>query len=178
MTIAVMAGLWVLVAVLAVLAHAKHGYPALQESGRFARESAKSLAPRLIFALLAASFLAQIVPPAWIASVLGHDSGMLGILLASILGGLLPGGPMTSFPIAVFMWQYGAGVPQMVALLAGWSVFAVHRLIAYELPMMGWRFTLIRVASSAVLPPLAGLLAAAAMALIGSSAVEMLAPPH
>jgi hypothetical protein len=85
---------------------------------------------------------------------------------------------MTSFPVAVFMWQYGAGVPQMVAMLTGWSLFAFHRLVAYELPMMGWRFAAVRVASSLIVPPLAGLLAAATMALFGLSGPDALSPPH
>lgn len=167
--------LWGLVALFSLLVLRKRGAYAVKESGQFALVVGKMLTPRLIFALMAAAFLAQLVPQAWIASVLGNDSGFLGILLASVIGGILPGGPMTSFPIAVFMWQYGAGVPQMVALLTGWSVFALHRMLAYELPIMGWHFTAIRLASTCLMPPLAGLLAAAVVAAIGPDA---LTAPH
>ncbi len=171
-------GLWVLVAVLAGFVLRNRGVYAVKESGKFALVVGKALLPRLIFALLAASFLAQLAPQAMIASVLGRDSGLIGILLASVVGGLLPGGPMTSFPIAVFMWQYGAGVPQMVALLTGWSVFAFNRVVAYELPIMGWRFTAVRLASALILPPLAGLFAAAATMLLGWSGPDAIMPPH
>ena len=55
----------------------------------------------------------------------------------------------------------------MVALLTAWSVFAFHRLMAFELPIMGWRFTAIRLIASAALPAFAGITAGAAMALAG-----------
>jgi uncharacterized membrane protein YraQ (UPF0718 family) len=171
-------GLWTLVAVLAGFVWRNRGVYAVKESGKFALIVGKALLPRLVFALLAASFLARLVPQEVIASMLGQDSGLIGILFASVVGGLLPGGPMTSFPVAVFMWQYGAGMPQMVALLTGWSVFAFHRIVAYEVPIMGWRFTAVRLASSLIVPPLAGLFAAATVVLLGLSGPEALSPPH
>lgn len=118
---------------------------------------------RLPAALMAASFLAALVPESWFASVLGQSSGVTGILLAAVLGGMLPGGPITSFPIALVLFRAGVGTPQMVALLTGWSVLAVHRILAFELPMMGWDFVWRRLVASLVLAPVAGLLAALAL---------------
>ena len=116
-----------------------------------------------LLALLAAAFLAQVIPTEGVGAVLGPDTGMSGILLASVIGGVMPGGPMTSFPIALIVWQSGAGTAQTVAFLAGWSVFALHRVLAYEAPLMGWRFSGLRLASCFFLPPLAGVLAAAGL---------------
>jgi hypothetical protein len=88
--------------------------------------------------------------------VIGPESGAIGIFIAAGAGGFLPGGPMVAFPIVVFFQQAGAGVPQLVALLAGWSVYALIRTVAFEAPMMGWRFVALRGASCLVLPILAG----------------------
>jgi len=114
---------------------------------------------RVPLALLMASFVGRLIPPEVIASIIGGESGWRGIVISSLLGGLIPGGPMVSFPLAIVIWQMGAGEPQMVAFLAAWSIFALHRVIAFEWPLLGGRFVLVRFASTWMLPPLAGLLA-------------------
>jgi uncharacterized membrane protein YraQ (UPF0718 family) len=112
--------------------------------------------PRLTCALLAAGFLGTLVPAEPIGSWLGAESGAKGILVASLLGGFTPGGPIVSFPIVVVLRDAGAGLPQLVAFLTAWSVFAFHRVLVYELTLMGWRFSATRLVASLVLPPLAG----------------------
>jgi hypothetical protein len=57
----------------------------------------------------------------------------------------------------------GAGPAQMVALISAWSVLGLHRVLVWEMPVMGRRFVLLRLASGAALPVLAGLLAEALM---------------
>jgi hypothetical protein len=65
---------------------------------------------------------------------------------------------MVAYPISFAMFQMGAGQPQMIALLTSWSVFAVHRILTYELPLMGRRFVGVRLAAVAPLPVLAAAL--------------------
>ncbi len=119
----------------------------------------RPLLVRLPVALVAASFLAELLPQAWFATVLGSASGITGILAASLLGGLLPGGPSVSFPLVLVLFRAGAGTPQMVALITAWSVLALHRVLAFELPMMGWSFVWRRWLVSLLLAPLAGTIA-------------------
>lgn len=116
---------------------------------------------RLPVALVAASLLAELLPVHWFAAVLGQGSGLAGVLAASVLGAILPGGPMVSFPLALVLFRAGVGTPQMVALLTAWSVLAVHRVLVFELPMMGWEFVWRRWLVSLALAPLAGALALA-----------------
>lgn len=158
--------LWFLVVLFAVLVMRRERR-GLARAGFFALDQGRGLVIRLPLAVLTASFLAEILPAEAIGGALGAESGFAGILLASILGGLMPGGPMVSFPIAVFLWLGGAGPAQITALIAGWSLFAFHRVLAFEAPIMGWRFVALRLASSLVLPPLAGLGAAGLIALSG-----------
>jgi uncharacterized membrane protein YraQ (UPF0718 family) len=122
---------------------------------------------RLPVALVAAGFIGQLVPQSLVAGSIGAETGFQGILLASVIGCFLPGGPTVTFPLALVFWHAGAGAAQMVALLTAWSIFAFHRLLAFELPIMGWRFMAIRLLSSWALPVLAGVMAGAAMNLIG-----------
>ena len=117
--------------------------------------------PRIALALLAAGFIGVLVPSEPVARYIGPDSGFLGILIASVVGGFVPGGPILSFPLVVVLYKAGAGIPQLIAFLTAWSVFAFHRVAIYELSLMGWRFSAVRLISSLVLPPLAGLLSIA-----------------
>jgi len=115
-------------------------------------------------ALIAVSFLAAglvqvLIPREWIQSALGHDSGMRGIVLASAAGIATPAGPFLSLPIAATLLGAGAAPPAVVAYLSAWSLLALHRLLAWEVPILGARFALLRYAICVALPILAGLLA-------------------
>jgi len=148
---------WVFVFVLGFLVYSNKGVDGLKRSGKFAGHQAISISRKMPFALLTAAFIAQIAPVEDLAYIVGPDSGLSGIIISAILGGLLHGGPMTSFPIALSFFAVGAGAPQIVGFISGWSIFAVHRVLVFEAPTMGWRFVTIRLISCAVLPILAGI---------------------
>jgi uncharacterized membrane protein YraQ (UPF0718 family) len=131
-----------------------------------AAERIVSIVPRIAVALLMAGFAAKLMPSEPIADLIGPESGFSGILIASVTGGFVPAGPVISFPVVVVLYKAGAGIPQLVAFLTAWSVFAFHRVMIYESTLMGWRFSAIRLISSLVLPPLSGVLAAGLIHLI------------
>jgi uncharacterized membrane protein YraQ (UPF0718 family) len=119
--------------------------------------------PRISLALLAAGFIGKLLPAETVGAQIGPDSGFYGICLAAFAGGITPAGPIVSFPIIVVLMKAGAGFPQVVAFLTAWSVFALHRVLTYEIPMMGWRFSAVRLAASAPLPFIAAYLTQAIM---------------
>ena len=49
----------------------------------------------------------------------------------------------------------------MIAFLTAWSLLALHRLVAWEIPILGWRLAALRYGVSLVIPVLAGLAARA-----------------
>lgn len=128
------------------------------------RESFVALAPRLPFALIAAECIGRLLPREHVAALLGSESGLEGTLLAAVLGGFLPGGPMVAFPLAIALFRAGAEQAPLVALITAWSLIALNRTLLFEIPLMGARFTFDRIMVSAPLPIVAGLLAAAAVA--------------
>jgi uncharacterized protein len=150
--------LWLLALVLAFIAlrrsTAKARVAIVAAGERFLE-----IMPRIALALLAAGFIAVLIPSEPVARYIGPESGFWGILLASVVGGFVPGGPILSFPLVVVLYKAGAGLPQVIAFLTAWSVFAFHRVLIYEVTLMGWRFSAVRLISSLILPPLAGLLA-------------------
>ena len=125
----------------------------------------KALLIPLPLAVLAASFLSHLIPTDHLVGILGQGSGLKGIALASLLGSLMPGGPIFAFPLAVALFDAGAGTPQLVALLTSWSTLAFHRVLVFELPLMGFGFIVRRLAASAILPIIAGITTHAVMIL-------------
>ncbi len=116
------------------------------------------LAPRMAVAMLLAGFVGKLIPGELVGRFIGEKSGLWGIMIASIVGGFVPSGPILAFPVVVVLLASGAGLPQVVAFITAWSLLAFHRLIMYEAPIMGWRFAWQRIVSSLVLPPIAGVL--------------------
>ncbi|MDY7040579.1 MAG: permease [Chloroflexota bacterium] len=119
--------------------------------------------PLLICSFIVAGMAQVLIPPEIISEWVGTESGIRGILIGAVTGSLAPGGPYVSLPIAAGLLRAGAGVGTMVAFLTGWSLWAVTRL-PMEVGIMGWRFTLVRVASTFFFPPIAGLIAHALFA--------------
>ena len=114
--------------------------------------------PLLVFAFIVAGMVQVLLPQQLLAKWVGAESGMRGIFVGTVAGALAPGGPYVSLPIAAGLLRAGASVATMVAFLTGWSLWAVGRL-PMEVGILGWRFTLIRLASTFFFPPIAGLIA-------------------
>jgi len=116
------------------------------------------VAPLLVFAFIIAGVIPLLVPQEQISRWVGTESGMRGILIGTVVGGFLPGGPYVSLPMAAGLLQVGAGVGTMVALVTGWSLLAFSRL-PMEIGIMGWKFTVVRLVCTFFFPPIAGFIA-------------------
>jgi len=114
--------------------------------------------PLLCFAFIVAGMVQVLLPRELISRWIGLESGMRGIFIGTIAGGFSPGGPYVSLPIVAGLLRSGAGAGTMVAFLTGWSLWAVSRL-PMEIGIMGWKFTLIRLACTFFFPPIAGIIA-------------------
>lgn len=114
--------------------------------------------PLLVLAFIVAGMVQVLIPREVMARWVGVQSGLRGILLGTVAGGLAPGGPYVSLPVAAGLLRAGASTGTMVAFLTGWSLWAIQRL-PMEVGILGWRLTLIRVLSTFFFPPIAGLIA-------------------
>jgi uncharacterized membrane protein YraQ (UPF0718 family) len=112
--------------------------------------------PRLIPALILAGMLQVLVPQEVVSRHLGREGGLRGIFIASVAGILTPGGPMVTVPFLVALANSGAAMAPMVAYMTSWSLFGMQRIIAWEAPLMGWRFVAVRVLPSLAFPVIAG----------------------
>lgn len=125
---------------------------------RSAAKMTVEILPLLIFALILAGMIQTLLPQAQIAKWIGDESGLRGILIGTVAGGVMPGGPYVSLPLAAGFLRAGAGLGTMVAFITAWSLWAVARL-PMEVGIIGWKFTLVRLACTFFFPPIAGLLA-------------------
>lgn len=117
------------------------------------------LVPRMLCALVAAGFIAELIPKEQIARFLGADAGLLAIPVAAASGLLVPAGPVIAFAIAAVFAKSGASAAALITFITSWSIFAAHRILIYELPLLGPSFLRLRAASAVAVPFLAGFLA-------------------
>lgn len=110
----------------------------------------------LVIAFMLVGYVNVLSPTNLIHDWIGPDSGLRGLVLAEVIGMLLPGGPYVVFPLIAVLYSSGAGLGPAVTIITSWSTQALLT-ISFELPFMGWRFTAIRWGLGFVIPLLAGL---------------------
>lgn len=117
------------------------------------------LVPRMLCALVAAGFIAQLLPQQAIARLLGDDAGLMAVPIAAAVGLMVPAGPVIAFAIAAVFAKSGASTAALITFITSWSIFATHRILIFELPLLGPSFLRLRIASVFLVPFMAGGLA-------------------
>jgi uncharacterized membrane protein YraQ (UPF0718 family) len=158
MNLAITLFLWLLVATAAI-AVARKGRADLVSGARTGTIAFAKLIPRLAIGVLGAGYLAEVLPQDLIVRYLGPESGMFGTLIATLAGALTPGGPVVGFSIGAAALKGGASAPQVIAYTTAWALFALPRIVMYEIPMMPARLVWLRVVATLPLPFLAAGLA-------------------
>jgi uncharacterized protein len=141
--------------VLAILAYLKD--PGLPMLG--VKNGVSMLAfviPRMVVAIILAGLMQVLVPQDFVSRHFGQGGGMRALVLATLAGVVTPGGPMVTVPFMVALANSGAALSSLVAYMTAWSLFGLQRIIAWEAPLMGWRFVVARVVPSLAFPVLAG----------------------
>ena len=159
--------MWGLVIALSIVAW-RRGEGRLKQGLRRGLEMFLVNGPRVCVALLAAGFISFLLPEKAVAQWLGSGSGWQGIAIGSLVGPFFPGGPLVIFPLFVALLKAGAGLPAVFACLTSASCWGIHRILMFEIPMMGPRFVLNRFLATLILPPLAGVLTVLVLHLLGA----------
>jgi uncharacterized membrane protein YraQ (UPF0718 family) len=106
--------------------------------------------------VVGSGYIAAAMPQDIITTWIGR-SGLVGILIATLVGAATPGGAVVGFEIGDAALKGGAGAPQVIAYSTAWSLYTIQRLLNWEIHMMAPRFVWLRAAVSFPLPILAGL---------------------
>ena len=158
MTLAIDVLLWLVVGALGAVA-AFRGRVLHNDGARDGVIEFVHLLPRIAIGVIGSGFVAEALPDEWIAPWLGPESGFLGVAIATVGGALTPGGPVVGFSIGAAALKSGAGAPQVIAYSTAWALYAIHRLLIWEVPLMPARVVWLRAAVSLPLPFIAAALA-------------------
>lgn len=115
--------------------------------------------PKVLAGCLIGAFVTLILPREMVTRWVGPESGMSGLLIAAFFGFLLPGGPITIFPVAGAFLVMGTDAGAVVAFITCWSLVGYSRALIWELPFFGPDFVYWRILAALPLPIIAGLLA-------------------
>jgi len=112
----------------------------------------------IMLAFLFAGLMQELISDQMVGRYLGGESGWRGLILATLAGGLMPGGPYVYYPIAASLMVAGADIGAIIAFLAAKNICSITRL-PVEGALMGPRLLLIRLSVTFFMPPLMGALA-------------------
>jgi uncharacterized membrane protein YraQ (UPF0718 family) len=115
------------------------------------------LLPRIMIGVVGSGYIAAIMPENLITTWIGPQSGLLGIAIATLAGAITPGGAVVGFSVGAAALKGGGGAPQVIAYTTAWSLYAVTRLINWEVAMMPPNVVWLRAMVSIPLPLLAGI---------------------
>jgi len=118
-----------------------------------------SMLPKVLAGSLIGAFVTLLLPREMIVKWVGAESGITGILVATLAGAVLPGGPFTIYPVAGSFLAAGADVGAACAFVISWTLIGYTRAIVWELPFFGLDFVTWRILFSLPLPILSSLLA-------------------
>jgi len=116
--------------------------------------------PVLLLGFAIAGLAQVLIPKELITRWLGAESGIKGILIGCVAGGLVPGAPYATFPLVASLYQAGASLGAVVGFVSAWSLWSVSRL-PVEMALIDPKPALVRYVVTFVVPPIAGLLAEA-----------------
>ena len=122
-----------------------------------------NVVPRIGLGVVGSGYIAALLPQDVVGHWFGADSGAIGIVIAAVGGFLTPGGPVIGFSIGAAALKGGAGAPQVLAYTVAWALFAIQRMMIWEMPVMPPRLVWLRVLASLPLP----FMAAAGAMLLG-----------
>ena len=130
---------------------------------RLALNMIVQILPLLFCAFIVAGMIQILIPQEVISKWVGSESGIRGIIMGTVAGGVSPGGPYVSLPIVAGLLRSGASIGTMVAFLTGWSLWAIARM-PMDIGILGWKFTAIRFGVTFLFPIIAGMIAQALFA--------------
>ena len=110
---------------------------------RIALRSFLGMLPMVLVIILLIGLLLGFVPPASIQSIVGEESGILGILISTALGGILFIPSLIAFPLAASLVEEGAALGAVAGLITSLTMIGTLT-IPLEVRELGLKFTVLR----------------------------------
>lgn len=126
---------------IVLFVHAETAYKAVNTAGFTLVQMLLIVPP--VFILL--GLLDEWVPREYFMQFMGDNSGIVGIVLAFIIGSAAAGPLYAAFPIATVLMKKGVKFTNILIFLGAWSTTKIPTLV-FEMSTLGPRFTLTRLA--------------------------------
>ncbi|MGB8623719.1 MAG: permease [Paracoccaceae bacterium] len=114
------------------------------------------LLPKILAGVLTASALPFLLSRDRIQALIGPESGLRGLAIATAAGAIIPGGPSVTYPLTIGLMAAGADLGAGVALVSGWVLLGLNRTLIWELSFLPPEFVALRMALSLPAPILFG----------------------
>ena len=114
----------------------------------------------LLSGVFLGSFVGTFLPRGLVSGLLGKESGFVGILLGTLFGSVMPGGPYVLFPIVAALFSSGAAIPSLIAMIFAWQCISLTRIptdLGYLAIVEGQKLIWFRVLIGVPVPILAGI---------------------
>jgi uncharacterized membrane protein YraQ (UPF0718 family) len=115
--------------------------------------------PKVLAGSLIGALVTLLLPREVVTRWIGAESGWLGFVVAFVGAAVLPGNPLTIFPVAGALLVVGADVGAVVVFITTWALIGYQRALVWELPFLGPDFVIWRIIVCLPLPFVAGILA-------------------
>ena len=112
--------------------------------------------PKMAAGCMIGVFSTMLIPREVVARWVGAESGLMGLLIATAAGVIMPGGPVTIYPVAGAFLAVGADVGAALAFVTSWTLLGYARALVWELPFFGPDFVLWRMAVAPLFPLFVG----------------------
>ncbi|RJP33150.1 MAG: permease [Actinobacteria bacterium] len=103
----------------------------------------KRLVPSVLAVIAVIGLIVGFIPPKWIASSIGGESGFVGVLVAALIGSVLFIPAIIAFPLARSLLDMGAGVMAIAAFITTLTMIGFV-FLPIEIKELGKRFALLR----------------------------------
>ena len=113
--------------------------------------------PKMAAGCLIGVFSTLLIPREMVGRLVGAESGVTGLVIATFAGIIMPGGPVTVYPVAGAFLAVGADIGAALAFVTSWTLLGYARVLVWELPFMGTNFVLWRMVVALAFPLIVGL---------------------
>jgi uncharacterized membrane protein YraQ (UPF0718 family) len=102
------------------------------------------VAPNMAIGMLLAGMAQVVLPAELISRWMGNESGLTGVLIGTVVGSVVPGGPYVVVPLIGSVYHTGAGPGAIAAFVSAWSLSPITRTVMFEIPFLGGALTAAR----------------------------------
>ncbi|MGQ9705103.1 MAG: permease [Actinomycetota bacterium] len=110
---------------------------------RIAWNAVRRIGPSVLAIIALIGLIVGFIPPQWIATSIGSERGILGMLIAAALGSVLFTPALIAFPLAKSLLAMGAGEMSMAAFITTLTMIGFV-FLPLEIRELDRRFALLR----------------------------------